>query len=366
MAIHQLLPGFCYGDAISNHAMALKRLLRSWGYPSEIYARLIHPKVADQCRPFRDFKPDAQTVTIYHYSIGAAELTERFLDSPGKRMLIYHNITPPAFFAPYSDEDYQDTKKGREVLGEFRTAVDMVLADSEYNCQELAELGFQDPRPLPILVDFRRFQTTPPCPLVLRQFADDWTNFLFVGRIAPNKRHDDVIRAFVHYNRFINRRSRLLLVGSFGGMEGYLADLQQLARFHEIEDHLIFAGHVRFRELLAYYAVADLFLCMSEHEGFCVPLVEAMYHDIPILAYQATAIPDTLGEAGVLVRQKNFAQIAEMAHLLVSDRALRAQVLARQRARVACFQPERIAARFRTYLSELLGTPCAAAALALT
>lgn len=363
-AIHQLLPGFSYGDAISNHALALRRLLTAWGYHSEIYAQFIHPKVANKCRSFEDFEPAAQGVTIYHYSIGADALTERFLHSPGKRVLIYHNITPHQFFAAYSDEDYRDTKKGRAVLAELRSAVDLVLADSAYNCQELAALGFHQPRELPILIDFQRFKTTPPCPLTLRRFADDWTNFLFVGRIVPSKRQDDVIRAFAHYNRWIDRRSRLLLVGPVGGMTSYLADLQQLAREHEIEDHLHFTGHVRFRELVAYYTVADVFLCLSEHEGFCVPLVEAMYHDIPILAYATTAIPHTLGQAGVLVRQKDLGQIAEMAHLLSSDRQLRARVVAQQRERLADFQPRPIAAQFKAYLAELLGTPRAEPALA--
>jgi glycosyltransferase involved in cell wall biosynthesis len=360
MEIHQLLPGFSYGDAISNHALALQRLLHSWGFASDIFALRVHEKLADRCRAFGDFEPRAGGVTIYHYSIGSEELTSAFLASPGQRLLIYHNITPPHFFSAYSDLGYRETREGREVLGAFRGAVDMVLADSAYNCRELAELGFHNPRELPILVDFRRFKTTPPCPLTLRQFEDGWTNFLFVGRIVPNKRHDDVLRTFVHYNRYIDRRSRLFLVGPTVGMEDYCADLQQLARYHRVEDHVVFAGHVRFRELVAYYTLADVFLCMSEHEGFCVPLLEAMYHDIPILAFDAAAVPHTLGQAGVLVRQKDFARIAEMAHLLVSDRPLRARVVRRQRERLADFRPERVAARFRAYIEELVGTPCGA------
>jgi glycosyltransferase involved in cell wall biosynthesis len=148
-------------------------------------------------------------------------------------------------------------------------------------------------------------------------------------------------------------------------MTDYLADLQQLARVLEIEDHVYVPGHVRFRELVAYYTVADLFLCLSEHEGFCAPLVEAMYHDIPILAYATTAIPYTLGQAGVLVHEKNFGQIAEMAHLLSTDRALRDRVVACQRARLADFRPRPIAGRFRAYLAELLGDSADGAGLAL-
>ncbi len=356
MEIHQLSSGFGYGDAISNHALGLRSLLRSWGYTSEIYARWVEPQVAHECKHIRDFTVREDSVIIYHYSIGGDEVSSRFLQSPGKRVLIYHNITPHHFFASYSNSQYQLTQKGRELLGEFSDKVDLALGDSAYNCAELAERGFRRPRVLPLLIDFQKLDDTLPCPLTLKRYQDDWTNILFVGRIVPNKRQDDLIRAFAAYNGAIDRRSRLFLVGHWLGMENYLMELRELALALGVQDHVVFAGQVDLCQLVAYYQLADVFLCMSEHEGFCVPLLEALHYGIPVLAYAATAVPETLYDAGILFSRKEFALIPELAHLLVTDQGLKERVVARQRQRLSTFEPKAIARQFKPYIDELIAT----------
>ena len=353
MEIHQLLPNLSYGDAISNQAIALKRLLHSWGHTSEIFTQYIHPKVANECQHFSRYKPSAETITIYHHSIGS-EVSRVFTRAAGKRMMIYHNITPAHFFAPYAPKTYKLTKQGRESLGEYRDCVDMVLGDSAYNCEELSELGYRNPRVFPILVDFTDFQTTTPSAVTMGRFDDGWTNLLFVGRIAPNKCQEDVIRTFAHYNRFIDRKSRLFLVGNHSDMDAYLMTLKEVARSCGVEDQVFFTGHTTFPELVAYYRLADAFLCMSEHEGFCVPLLEAMFHDVPILAYNTTGVPYTLGDAGVLLTRKDTAVAAEMLHLLIADAPLRQRVIQKQRERLADFGAEPISALFKAYLEELI------------
>jgi glycosyltransferase involved in cell wall biosynthesis len=353
MEIHQLLPGYQYGDAISNHAAALRGLLRSWGHSSEIYSQHIGPNVAHDCRHIREFHGRHDDITIYHYSIGADELSDLFLTTPGKRLFVYHNITPHQYFADYDESEYSLTKKGRDMLGEFRDAADMVLADSPFNCQELAALGFRSPRILPILIDYAAFESTEPCRATLSRFNDDWANFLFVGRLAPNKRQEDVIRVFAHYNEFIDRRSRLFLVGS-DAKDTYVGQLRCLIRSLEVEDHVELPGHVHLSELIAYYKLADVFLCMSDHEGFCVPFLEAFYHKVPVLAYKSSAVPETLGIAGILFTQRDYGVISEMAHLLITDEVMRAKVLVRGRERLSEFEPRAIARRFRGYLDMLL------------
>jgi glycosyltransferase involved in cell wall biosynthesis len=353
MEIHQFLPGFHYGDAISNEALALRRLLRSWGHSSRIYCVTCQDKVALDCHHYSAYQHHDDAISIYHYSIGCEELTQLFRNSPGKRILIYHNITPHEFFEPYNPFAYQACRAGRAELASLHDATDVALGDSAFNCRELAWLGFSKPQILPIAIDFARFDVTEPCPAILSRYADDWTNFIFVGRISPNKRPDDVIRAFAHYQRRIKRRSRLFLVGCWGGFENYLAELHDLVDASGLADHVVFSGHVRFRELVAYYKLAHLFLCMSEHEGFCVPLLEALHYDIPVLAYQAAAVPDTLGDAGILVSKKDFSVIAEMAHLLVSDQNLRDRVIRRQGQRLADFRPEPIARQLKGILEEI-------------
>jgi len=356
MEIHQLLPGYQYGDAISNHAAALRGLLRSCGYQSEIFSQHIGPIVAHDCRHIRSFRGREDAIAIYHYSIGADEITDLFLTTQGKRMFVYHNITPHHYFADYNKYEYAMTKRGRDTLREFRDTTDMVLADSPFNCEELAGLGFRNPRVLPILTNYAAFDSTAPCQQILSRFEDDWSNFLFVGRLAPNKRQEDVIRVFAHYNNFIDRRSRLFLVGS-DAKKTYVAGLRRLVRTLGINDHVELPGHVRLSELIAYYRLADVFLCMSEHEGFCVPFLEAFQHDVPVLAYNAAAVPQTLGDAGILIERRDYSLIAEMAHLLMTDEAMRSKVLAGQSKRLSQFEPRAIAEEFRLYLDELRAAP---------
>jgi L-malate glycosyltransferase len=353
MEIHQLLPGYQYGDAISSHAAALRGLLRSWGYESEIFSQHIGPSVVHDCFHIRDFRGHENAVAIYHYSIGADEITDLFLSTAGKRLFVYHNITPHEYFAGYDEYEYAMTKSGRDALGELRDAADMVLADSRFNCEELVEMRFRPPGVLPILVNFAAFETSAPCPKVLSRFDDDWTNFLFVGRLVPNKRQDAVIRAFAHYNQFIDRRSRLFLVGS-NSKKTYVTHLRHLARSLGVEDHTELPGHVSHCELLAFYRLADLFLCMSDHEGFCVPFLEAFYHDVPVIAYKAAAVPHTLGDAGVLIEERDYPAIAELAHLVITDQDLRDKIIVGQNRRLSAFEPRAIAAQFQAYLKELL------------
>src|SRR5438132_4706613 len=204
MEIHQLVPGLHPGDAISNQALGLGRLLRSWGHRSDIFARDMSPAVARECRPFREFEPRDDTVTIYHYSMDFDDMTRLFMRCPGKRILIYHNITPPCYAKGYNEGVAQACQEGRDRLAELRDCANLVLGDSEFNCAELEAIGFFKPQVLPILVNFEEYDSVLPCPSVLDKFGDDWTNLLFVGRLSPNKRQDDVIRTFARYNRFIN------------------------------------------------------------------------------------------------------------------------------------------------------------------
>ena len=166
MEIHQLLPNFVPGDAIGNHARALRCLLRSWGYDSEIYAHYAHPQVAHECRPLGELSAGAHAV-IYHYSTLSPEASRAFLDAKGKRALLYHNMTPSYFYAPYSASIYHLLREARANLGQFRTAVDMTLGVSPYNCAELAVAGYAGPRVLPVLVELETFAGQAPCPAAL-------------------------------------------------------------------------------------------------------------------------------------------------------------------------------------------------------
>ncbi len=352
MRIHQLLPNLGYGDAISNHAIGLQSLLREWGHESEIHAQYIDPKMASRCQVHSALRTDKDTITIYHHSIGSEQLTRQYQQLKGRRVMIYHNITPHHFFAPYSTKHHELTKHGRESLPQLRDSVDLLLADSAYNGAELEALGYPKAHVLPILIDFDSFDRTPPAPSGKR--AAEQVNFLFVGRISPNKRQEDLIRVFAWYQRFINRNARLYLVGDHSGSESYLQELREVVASLELDQQVIFTGRTTFAELIHYYQTADLFCCMSEHEGFCVPLLEAMHHGVPVIAYASSAVPETLGDAGVLVTRKDVPLIAEMANLLLTDATLRKQIVDGQHARLKYFRRENVAALFKSYIGQLL------------
>jgi glycosyltransferase involved in cell wall biosynthesis len=253
-------------------------------------------------------------------------------------VLVYHNITPPQYFIGVHKDLVKLCFHGRRELTAYIPRCELALGDSEYNRQELSDLGYPRTAVLPVVPDFTHLDGNPDRRLA--DLDDDWTNVMFVGRVIPNKKFEDVIRAFHAYRTRYNPRSRLLLVGSYGGFETYLAMLQALvARLGTPDVH--FLGHVSNEELTALYDVADLFLCASEHEGFCVPIMEAFYKRIPVLAYAATAVPATMDGGGVLYDTKDPLEIARLMDAVLDPRieeaVLQSQDASLQRLRARDF-----------------------------
>ncbi len=231
----------------------------------------------------------------------------------------------------------------------------LALGDSEYNRQELEALGFPATAVLPVVPDFTHLGGTPNF-MQAGAFDDGWVNLLFVGRMIPNKRIENVIRAFHAYKRWFNPRSRLLLVGSHGGFERYLAMVHDLvARIGAADIHML--GHVSNEELAAYYQIADVFLCASEHEGFCVPLMEAFHMGVPVLAYAATAVPATMDGGGILYHRKDPIEVAALVDAVVSDASLRAAVVERQDAALERLLAKDFSAMVLNYVDQALHAP---------
>jgi L-malate glycosyltransferase len=332
--VHQLLAALSYGDAISNEALAIQGHLRAAGFESDVFAEKVHPRMAHLARPLWRYEEVSapETVCIYHFSIGSAASRLAF-HSPDRLVAIYHNITPARFFLGFHPHLAGLCHHGRRELAAFAPRTELGLGDSEFNRRELEAAGFERTGVLPIVLDLPRY-ARPPSPVVRRRLDDGRTNVLFVGRIIPNKRIEDVVRAFAAYQRWVEPKSRLLLVGDHRGFERYFDRLQELVR--ELRtDEVVFTGQVDDDDLYAYYRAADVFLCLSEHEGFCVPLQEAMLFGVPVVAYDAGAVRETLRGGGVLLREKQPAEIAELLGLLARDSALRRGVLDTQQRAVA-------------------------------
>ena len=241
-------------------------------------------------------------VTIFHFAL-PSPMTEIFAGLRGVRILQYHNITPAHFFAPYDANLFRLAALGRSELATLVGRVDLALGDSTFNRQELEALGFQRTGVLPIAVNTERITRASRRPALENILADGLINFLFVGRIVPNKRIEDHIRLAEVYKRNVDSYYRFIFVGRHDGLPRYYAQVRALIdRYQMLPERFWFTGPVPDEDLAAYYRWADVYVSLSEHEGFCVPLVEAMAADVPVLAYAAGAVPETLGRCGSAVQ----------------------------------------------------------------
>jgi L-malate glycosyltransferase len=332
--VHQVLATLGYGDAIGHEVLGIQRVLRGAGYDSEIFVETADPRLEPLTLDYRDLIADVSPhdVLIHHFSIGSRASRTAYALA-GRMALVYHNITPPEYFIGIHKDLVKLCFRGRRELTAYVGRCDIALGDSEYNRAELEALGFPCTDVLPVVPDFTHLDLPPDTRLAV-DFDDGWTNVLFVGRVIPNKRFESVIRAFHVYRTTHNPRSRLLLVGSHGGFERYLAMLHALiARLGTPDVH--FLGHVTNEELTALYDVADLFLCASEHEGFCVPIVEAFYKRVPVVAYASTAVPATMDGGGVLYNTQDPFEIARVMAAVLDDARLERAVVDSQDASLA-------------------------------
>ena len=321
------------------------------GHVSAIYALTIDDDLRSDVRPFTDPEARRGDLTIFHFAL-PSPMTQAFASLTGARVLQYHNITPAAFFAPYDPALFRLAALGRRELATLAGRVDLALGDSEFNRQELEALGFARTGVMPIAVDTERITSAPRRPALERILGDGLINILFVGRIVPNKKIEDHIRLAEVYKRYVDSHYRFIFVGRYDGVPRYHAQIRSLiADFKMLPDRFWFTGPVPDDDLAAFYRWADAYVSLSEHEGFCVPLVESMAADVPVLAYAAGAVPETLGGAGVLFAPKDLEVAAELLGSLVYDRGVRERVLDGQRQRVRDFAPDAIHTRLRNALA---------------
>jgi glycosyltransferase involved in cell wall biosynthesis len=331
--VHQVLATLGYGDAIGHEVLGIQRVLRGAGYESEIFVEAadyrLEPMTIDYRRLVDFSHPD--NLLLHHFSL-ASKASRTAFALPDRMALIYHNITPPEFFVGLHRSLSSECFRGRRELRAYAARCDLALGDSEFNRQDLETLGFPRTAVLPVVPDFSHLELRPN-----RTFAamydDAWTNLLFVGRMVPNKKIEDVIRFFHAYHAFHNPRSRLILLGAQGGFERYMAALHRFVATLG-NAHVHFVGPVSNEELVAFYEIADLFLCASEHEGFCVPIVEAFHMQIPVVAFAAAAVPATMDGAGVLFDDKDPSRVAALIDAVVSDTAVQEAVIRGQLAAV--------------------------------
>ena len=358
-AVHQVLATLGYGDAIGHEVLGIQRVLREAGYESDIFVETADHRLDPLTRDYRELVDASrgENLLLHHFSLGSRASRTAFA-LPDRMALIYHNITPPEYFVGINRRLAGQCFRGRRELRAYADRCDLALGDSEFNRQDLEALGFPRTAVLPVVPDFSHLDFEPN-PFTAEQFDDEWTNVLFVGRVIPNKKIEDVIRFYAAYHTMCNPRSRLLIVGAQNSFERYFATLNQLVAALGLS-HVHFAGHVTDEELVAYYEVADLFLCASEHEGFCVPLVEAFYKQVPVLAYAATAVPATMDGAGVLYDRKDPAHVAALMDAILSDPELADVIVDAQLDAVARLRAKDFRGALLGFVNTILASPRAA------
>lgn len=354
-AVHQLLAGYSNGDAISNEARTLRAWFRAWGVASEIYceASRVLPELRKDSRNVSSLAAEVnpEDVVMLHLSIGS-DVNDRFPDLPCKKVIRYHNVTPDGYFKALDEHLAGLLARGRMQVKALAGVADINVAVSSYNAAELEEAGYREVRVVPLALELKRLEAKPNRE-VLDKYADGKLNVLFVGRCVPNKRLEDLLYAFYYLQKFQTPDCRLIHVGSFAGAEAYLAMLQSLKRELKLE-HVNFVGSVPEADLCAYYQVADLFLCMSEHEGFGIPLLEAMQAELPVMAYASSAVPETLDGAGFLFKEKIFDELAAWIPRLAEEGPLKNQLLSGQRERLKRYETQNVELMLRDILGPLL------------
>lgn len=342
-AIHQFLPTFEPG-AIGNHAVGLQRALRSAGFASEIFAEFLHGPFAEPGRGHRHVEygrtvPSGDNdLLVYHMALGS-NVADWLLDRTESVALVHHNITPVEYYEPWDPTVTYGMAWGRDQLRRLAPRATLGIAVSQYNQRELEALHFRRTAEAPILLDLEAGQVIDDAAfdsLSSRKHAEGGHDWLFVGWVAPHKCQHDLIRAFASYRHLYDPKARLHLVGRTG-LESYRLACVGLIEALGLESAVRLHGPVSDGELGAHYRNADVLVCLSEHEGVGLPLLEAMAHGVPVVAYGAAAVPETVAGAGLVLPAKRPATVAAAVHRVITDVSLRSFFVARGRRRVAAY-----------------------------
>ncbi|HEX3840622.1 MAG TPA: glycosyltransferase family 4 protein [Acidimicrobiales bacterium] len=351
--IDQVIPTLASRDAIGGHVVQLRDLLRSRGFESDIFYGNASADRFDFGFPISRLgdPSSADRVLLYQLSIGSG-VADIFRDRSERKFVNYHNITPAGLLEAWIPAVGEEVRWGRSQLRDLAPVTEFAVADSMFNERELQAAGYQATATVPLLLDLDSFAGSPDPTLAKRlraEKADGGTELLFVGKVSPHKGQHDLVKALATYRRLYDPLARLRLVGG-AISEDYQKAVERFADELGLADAVEFAGSVSHEELIAYYATADVFLCLSNHEGFCVPLLESMYHQVPIVAYTNTAVPETVASAGLVLPDKEPARVAAAIHRVVTDPALQATLARAASERVATFALPRVKEGFAAAL----------------
>lgn len=359
VAVHQFIPSYAPRDAVGTHSRHVREILRRLGVRSDIYVNEARGVARGEVHYFRDYAGPVDgepTWLLYQYSTGSP-MVDYLRARPEPKLVNYHNVTPPEFFEGWEPLIVPELAEGRRQIGALAHVCELAIADSTYNAADLAGAGYPNTEVVPILLDLEAMAADVDQAALDRLRAAkaaggaDW---LFIGRICPNKAQHELVKAFAAYRRVYDPQARLHLLGT-SSSHSYFTALREFIDALGLADAVLLHGSVSDGEKGAFLEAADVFVCLSDHEGFCVPVVEAMHHGLPVVAFAAAAVPETLGDGGLLLERKDPAFVAAAAHRVVDDRAVHETLAAAGRARAATFALPRITDRFVDVMSGVVG-----------
>jgi glycosyltransferase involved in cell wall biosynthesis len=344
--IHQFHSGSAVGDAIINSMLFVQSMLRSFGFESNIYVEHLAPGLTEKILQLDDLRVAEDDLLLVHHSMGH-DAFPRLAALRCRKFLVYHNITPPELLEDPGTQAY--AIKGYSLLSQFRDIVEAAIAVSSFNARQLIRRGFDDVAVIPLLKDFMEIRNSRHSKI---PYYDELPiiRILFVGRVVPHKCQHELIN-FVEKVRSIGRVPvGLVLAGACDSRSPYQSRLNEFIRRAGLGQNVKITGQVGDEELFGWYRAANAYVSLSEHEGFGVPLIEAMAFDLPVIAYASSAVPETLGEAGISISDKDPATLLEALIRVHQDRAYREEVIRSQRSRLLRFSRQRIETELRDWL----------------
>lgn len=350
IAIHQFHSGSAYGDAVTNGLLLTQELLRELGFKSEIYVEHVAEELNHKLKHYKTYKSSPNQVLLVHHSMGH-DLADWIINLPDVKILVYHNITPASFF-PKNSPAFQYSSLGREQLKLFRSAMTASICDSPYNAEELIELQYKNISIIPLLIDIENIKNNIYNHKIIESNSEIFT-ILFVGRICQNKCQHDIVEVFKHLIEMVDQPVQLVLVGGYSLNDQYYQFLEQIVSLYKLNDYVKIVGKVSEEDLYAWYRAADVFICMSEHEGFGVPLMESMIFDVPVVAYKSSNVPYTLGTGGILFNEKKYQEIAALINLIRKNRSFRRTILKHQRRRLEDFSRSHLISSLLKVLTDI-------------
>ncbi len=312
--VHQLTPTFHSYDALGQHTKEVHHLTRELGCRSYIWSL-----EKRRSKPARDanrlrIKNSNETLVIYQAATGSP-LLKKVIDSDAELVVNYHNMTPSRYFDQWSLPLAAELRRGRRQLVELSDRATLAITDSEYNAADLRSLGFSNVEVIPVL--FRLGKAERNKNVAIKRSGSQW---LFVGRIVPNKAHHDLIASFAAYREFHDPQARLVIIGR--GLASYEKAIQELIYELRLNDFVKLVGLVSEEEKRKYFASSDVYVSLSEHEGFGVPLIEAMHYGLPVVAYEAAAVKETMAGNGLLLDSKKPTEVAAVVHEVLQDQQM--------------------------------------------